>query len=519
MSEQLAHRVAYRFVVAHRTAQAEKKAMLTATQVKHASPGDHQDGGGLYLRVTRDGAKSWVYRFMLHGVRHKMGLGTAGDGDDGSVSLADARILRDQARSLVKTGTDPIEARKKQKRDKQVAVDSSVTLTEARERWRKVQEWDAESGSSATREEYLWSMYGAPKLDKKKGYRRKADALWLGNYPVSELLDGDLIVKVFSEVVSAGHQRSARYALQNLRGMIDFALDEYKLAGTNPIPAYLTRRSRFMRRLPSLKHETNHYRAMPWQEVPALIAQLRTNRGSWGAGPVPVGERTVSAELLEFQILTGARPAQARLAQWPEFDLDNQTWTVPHHTTVMGKRYYRRKRNDSAHIYINRQAVQLLRAIRARQEAEGKGKLRLFVFSHGLARTSGEAYSPSSWWRRKQKSQYAESDFRFGGKVIAESAVREYMRTCLGIENCDPHGFRGSLKKFQIDNGYNELAGEAVLDHKVGDATRNAYAQGAQPYNQVVELMDHWGQYCDGKKAPGRKTGTVIHGKFPQRGR
>jgi hypothetical protein len=33
------------------------------------------DGGGLYLRVTPEGAKSWVYRFMLNRKARSMGLG------------------------------------------------------------------------------------------------------------------------------------------------------------------------------------------------------------------------------------------------------------------------------------------------------------------------------------------------------------------------------------------------------------------------------------------------------------
>jgi len=30
-------------------------------------PGYHADGGGLYLQVTKTGAKTWVYRFSLNG--------------------------------------------------------------------------------------------------------------------------------------------------------------------------------------------------------------------------------------------------------------------------------------------------------------------------------------------------------------------------------------------------------------------------------------------------------------------
>jgi hypothetical protein len=34
----------------------------------------HADGGGLYVQISADGAKSWVFRFMLNGRARTMGL-------------------------------------------------------------------------------------------------------------------------------------------------------------------------------------------------------------------------------------------------------------------------------------------------------------------------------------------------------------------------------------------------------------------------------------------------------------
>ena len=36
--------------------------LLTAMQVRHAANGDHNDGGGLWLRVTA-GSAGWVFRY------------------------------------------------------------------------------------------------------------------------------------------------------------------------------------------------------------------------------------------------------------------------------------------------------------------------------------------------------------------------------------------------------------------------------------------------------------------------
>jgi len=52
---------------------------LTPLKVRHAKPGLHPDGGGLYMRVTAGkttGAlnKSWLFGFELAGRERKIGL-------------------------------------------------------------------------------------------------------------------------------------------------------------------------------------------------------------------------------------------------------------------------------------------------------------------------------------------------------------------------------------------------------------------------------------------------------------
>jgi hypothetical protein len=62
-------------------------------------PGLYSDGGGLFLQVTTASARSWVYRFQLHGRRRGMALGSLTD-----IGLAAARNLAKDARELVAKG-------------------------------------------------------------------------------------------------------------------------------------------------------------------------------------------------------------------------------------------------------------------------------------------------------------------------------------------------------------------------------------------------------------------------------
>jgi Arm domain-containing DNA-binding protein len=52
---------------------------LNALAVKRATKrGLYADGGGLYLLVSNSKARSWVFRFSLHGKAYRQGIGSAG---------------------------------------------------------------------------------------------------------------------------------------------------------------------------------------------------------------------------------------------------------------------------------------------------------------------------------------------------------------------------------------------------------------------------------------------------------
>src|SRR5215471_21651700 len=104
---------------------------LSAVAVpKIKAPGLYHDGGGLYLQVTSGGARTWVYRFMLHGRAREMGLGPLQ-----LVSLSEAREKAREARKLRHEGTDPIEARKAKQTEARLAAATALSLKECAERY------------------------------------------------------------------------------------------------------------------------------------------------------------------------------------------------------------------------------------------------------------------------------------------------------------------------------------------------------------------------------------------------
>ena len=70
-------------------------------------PGRSPDGGGLYLDVTNDGRRRWVWLYRLGARRREMVFAPLAD-----MTLAEARAERDKWRALAREGRDPIDARR-----------------------------------------------------------------------------------------------------------------------------------------------------------------------------------------------------------------------------------------------------------------------------------------------------------------------------------------------------------------------------------------------------------------------
>src|SRR6516164_2932769 len=69
--------------------------------------GRHADGGNLYLSISTNGGRRWVFLYRWHAKPTEIGLGSARD-----VTLARARELAAQARRNLAEGINPKDARK-----------------------------------------------------------------------------------------------------------------------------------------------------------------------------------------------------------------------------------------------------------------------------------------------------------------------------------------------------------------------------------------------------------------------
>ena len=242
---------------------------LSARKVQaEGKPGLHPDGAGLYLHVSKSGAKSWIYRFMLRGASRDMGLGELA-----TVSLSEARDLAHNARKLVKAGIDPI-----RRRDDGVAAQAAAAakmtafadcanalIASHKAGWRNAkhrQQW------ANTLERYAYPILGKVSVDA---------------------VNTGLVLNVIEPIWALKPETASR-----LRGRIEAVLDwaaarEYR-SGDNPArwgggtwiscsPA------------PSKLRSVRHHTALPYDEMAGFMQQLREQAG-------------VAALGLEFLILT-----------------------------------------------------------------------------------------------------------------------------------------------------------------------------------------------------------------------
>lgn len=263
---------------------------LRDTQIKaFDKPGVYGDGDGLYLRVSTTGSRSWVYIWIRQGRRKEIGLGSYGSGT-GQVSLANARIKAEEARTILGTGGDPATDMVERKTAKKIATfgECSDDFIEAmKPTWsndKHIAQWEM------TLKEYA------------KPLRKLA---------IADVTTDD-VVRSLKPIWTTKPETAAR-----TRGRIEKVLDYAKArglrSGENP--------ARWKGHLdhilaPRNKLSRGHHAAMPFSDVAQFMQDLKLQKGT-------------GARALEFTILTAARSGESRNATWAEFDIEEKLWVVP----------------------------------------------------------------------------------------------------------------------------------------------------------------------------------------------
>ena len=277
-----------------------------------------------------------------------------------------------------------------------------------------------------------------------------------GSQPI-QAIDPDQVMKVLEPIWATKTETASR-----LRGRIEAVLNWAATHGyrTGENPARW--RGHLENLLPNRTkvRRVAHHAALPYSEIPTFVKTLR-------------GQHGTAAEALEVLILTATRTSEIIGARWDEVDLEDKVWTIPAARMKAGK---------SHRIPLSAPAVAVLKKLREARASE-------FVFP------GGKANSPLS--------------------NMALLALLDRMNR----RDATVHGFRSAFRDWTAETTTHprEVA-EMALAHAVSDKVEAAYRRG-DLFDKRRELMDAWGGYCSGIRAPRDTVARARDDSAPERTR
>ena len=376
---------------------------LTALKVKAAkASGTYQDGRGLMLVVRPSGAQSWQLRIQVNGKRRDFGLGSASD-----VSLADARQKAEELRRQYRLGIDPVAMKRAAKAETEgvPAFEAAARQVHGEHKagWRNAKhaaQW------LSTLEEYAFP--------------------YIGQKPVSEI-DGPEIRDLLAEIWLSKPE-TARRVRQRIGTVLDWAHAKGYRAAEAPMRSV-------SRGLPRQSKRDNHFAALPYEELPALMPELEAS--------VSLGRLA-----LRFVILTACRSGEVRGARWSEIDLKQKTWTIPAARMKAGKEHV---------VPLSAAALEILGAA---EPFRGRSR-DAFIFP-------GKR-----------------------GKPLSDMTLTKVLRD-MGLASITVHGFRSSFRDWAAEQ--TATPGdvvEAALAHTIRNKVEAAYRRTNYLEKRRV-LMDAW---------------------------
>jgi integrase len=299
---------------------------LTVAKIDAAKPAakDHKlhDTDGLFLLVTTKGAKWWRLKYRFAGKEKSLSLGTYPE-----VSLKNARLARNEARTQVAAGIDPSAERKKLKAAVAAATvpkPALVTVSTAAAAWISYHSKDTPDTGREWSDSYTEQVENRLKRHVLKH---------IGAVPV-EAVKGDLLLKVLGPLGSDIQHRIKR----DLYRFFAFA----EIKGWRPVE--LKNPASDLEDLLKKRQKRKHFAGITDpDEFGGLLRASDCYAGTF-----------ITRTLLRLAPLLFQRPTELRHAHWNEFDLIAELWTIP----------AERMKSDEDHLVpLSRQAIAILEAL------------------------------------------------------------------------------------------------------------------------------------------------------------
>lgn len=385
---------------------------LSAAKVRALTrPGMYGDGGTLYLRVAPGGSRSWIQRLTIDGRRRDIGLGGFP-----LVGLAEAREQALENRRLARKGGDPL-AEKRRASTPTFREAANRTFEANQPRWR----------NAKSMRNWMQGMekYAMPRI---------------GDLRVDRIGRGD-VLGVLTPIWTS-RPETARKLRQRIRATLAWCqahgFVEHNWAGEAISGA-----------LPTMPAVKDHFRALPYRELPAALQAVGLSDASLAA-----------KQCLRFLVLTASRSGETRGALWREIDLRAREWRIPGHRTKSGSDH---------RVPLSDEAAEALRLVRPLRDDSG------LVFPSPLRK----------------------------GRTLSDVTLMKVLRSIGLAERTTVHGFRSTFRDWAGEcTGADHAVIELSLAHAVGSAVERAYAR-SDLLAKRRALMAQWGAYATGRVVRG----------------
>ncbi len=380
---------------------------LTDVRVrKTAQTGLHNDGYGLYLKVTDGDARSWIFRFKIGGRTRDMGLGPYPE-----ISLADAREKAADARKLTRQGIDPIEARRADG-----GAAKGMTFDKAAAAYIQAHKAGWRGARTAHRWQSELERYAYPAFGKRD----------VATVTVDDVL------RILAPIWTTKNETASKVR-ERIEAVLDWAAAKGYRSGVNPAMW----RGNLKHLLPARAkvHTVRHHPALPWQELPAFMADLR-------------GRDALAARALETTILTACRTSEVLNADRSE--LNGDLWVIP------------------------------AERMKARKEHRVPLSTQAFTIISSLPCIAGNSYVFPG---------------HRDGRSLSGMAMEMLLRR-MGRSDITVHGFRSTFRDWAAEaTDFPREISELCLAHEVGNEVERAYRR-SDLLLKRRGLMQKWADYC-----------------------
>lgn len=269
------------------------------------------DGGGLFLLITPSGSKLWHLKYRFAGKEKKLALGAYP-----TITLAEARQRREDAKKQIANGIDPSDARKQQKLQVEAQAEHDANTFE-----KVAREWHAHKRPE-------WSDNHAERLL----VRLEQDVFpWIGSKPITDIKTPEL-VQLLQRIATRTIETA--YRVKMALGMVCQYAVLKGLTDTNPAAS-------LRGVLPARRHKHMAAPTDP-KDVAELMRAIDSFQGTF-----------VVKCALQLSPMLFARPGEIRKMLWADVNLETAEW-----------KYFVTKVKLNHLVPLSKQAIEILNSLK-----------------------------------------------------------------------------------------------------------------------------------------------------------